>query len=166
MNINLSLKSNLLFQGGLIALALWMTASCRTDEVKALQAKWEECLTQRTSSTEALLDSTQTLAQLQGRWRLVASSCGRCLEPGIKAATEKVELAFGANAELVQWTNGKEQTRSPFVLAPSYNPGYFSLSFPQPVDVLAYGVIEFCQETLVFRNSYVDGPDYFFVRER
>ena len=166
MNTILYFKSRLLFQGGLIALALWVTASCRTDEVKALQTQWEECLTQRTSSTEALLDSAQTLSRLQGRWRLVASSCGRCLEPGIKAAAEKVELAFSANAELVQWTNGKEQARSSFVLAPSYNPGYFSLSYPQPVDVLAYGVIEFCNETLVFRNSYVDGPDYFFVRDR
>jgi hypothetical protein len=142
--------------------------SCKKEVVTSeIETKWENC--------RELYDRNTTLLKLVGQWKYVAIGCAECSKPGITLLenTEKVfgykqqsvEIKITADQKIATYKDGILLGISDFEIASSYNENYFHLEIKVPNENLyVFGIIEFCKDMLAFKNSNVDGADYYYER--
>ena len=139
-----------------ILLVLMWIISCKKQEINSeLNSQWVNCRDKN--------DKNNTFLKMIGKWKLVATGCSFCTNPGIKNTTEQIEIVILKDSTVQAYKDKNLISAYKFVLEDSYNPGYFKLeTIPANKNYYTYGVIEQCENKLVFKNSYVDGGDYFF----
>ena len=144
-------------KNSLIAIVLVLTVfSCKKQDFRSeLELKWQNC--------REVYDQASTLEKMQGRWKYIAFGCGECSISGVQKVNENVEILLTADNKISTYKDGLLVKTSSFKLATSYNEKFFTLeTIPLYENTYTHGIIEFCQGTLAFRNSYVDGGDYYF----
>jgi hypothetical protein len=100
-----------------------------------------------------------------GRWKLIATGCSFCTNPGIKNTTEQIEILILKDSTVQTYRDNNLIRTSKFILKNSYNTDYYSLeTIPEIQNLYTYGVIELCENRIAFKNSYLDGGDYFFEK--
>ena len=140
----------------LLVLMWFMFISCKKQEINSeSNAQWANCRDKN--------DKNNTFLKMIGKWKLVAIGCSFCTNPGIKNITEQIEIVILNDSTVQTYKDKNLILTSKFVLEDSYNPDYFKLvTIPANKNYYTYGVIELCDNKLAFKNSYVDGGDYFF----
>jgi hypothetical protein len=136
----------------------FMVFSCKKRDVRSdLEIKWQNC--------RDLYDKTITLEKMQGRWKYIAWGCAYCSKPGIHQAGENVEIIITKDKQVSTYEDGLLLKTSNFDLNGSYNDGFYTLETnPKYENTYTYGIVEICQGSLAFRNSYVDGADFYFEK--
>lgn len=111
------------------------------------------------------LSESATVKKLAGHWKLVATGCGECLNPGIRKADKNVRLIISKDKNFEVYEDNALITQAKFNLGGTAVKEYFQFEVKLPVySSYAPGIIEFCRDRLAFKNSYMDGTDYYFER--
>ncbi len=109
------------------------------------------------------LSQTETLNRMAGRWRLVGTGCGNCVQTGPAKPTKDVTLVFNRNQTFEIYKSGQLFHATTFILNQTSNSNYFTLSHPNKIYLgYVYGIIETCSGKLVFNEGYVDGAIYYY----
>ena len=126
--------------------------SCKKQEVPSIVKGCRE-----------IYDQATTLQKMVGRWKYVAVGCAYCTKPGVQSITENVEILITKERKITTFVDGVAVKTSDFFLENSYNEQFFKMeTVPFNENTYTYGIIELCQNELAFKNSYVDGGDYYF----
>ena len=141
----------------ILSMSMYFT-SCKKQEIKTdLQSNWENCREKN--------DKSATFQKMIGKWRLVATGCSFCGKPGIQATNENVELTISQHSVVKTYKNAVLIKTDRFTLNAVNHPGYFTLeTFPLYGNIYTFGVIELCENKIAFKNSYIDGVDWFFEK--
>ena len=134
--------------------------SCKDpNSYEVFESNWQKCSTQ--------YNKTETFQKMLGRWKLIGTSCGQCTNSGYKKTNKNVEIIISQDSVLKTYENEKLVHSKTFSMVrfSSVNEKSFSLKLPPPYEGnnYTYGVIEFCDNTIAFKSSYVDGEDFFFT---
>ena len=109
-------------------------------------------------------DSVSTLKKMVGEWKQIASGGGYRLDAGIKATDGNIKIII-TEKTIEAFVENVSASKIRYVIAKSYNEGYFFLKTdPTAKDQYIWGIIEFCNDKIAFRNSYVDGSDNYFQK--
>ena len=141
-----------------------LTFSCKKQIIKSeIEKKWAYC--------RETYDKQATLQKLVGNWKLVAIGCAFCDKSGIKPLkdlnnfTQLIEIRITSDQKMSTYENGNLTGTTDFNLVDSYNEGYFSIKIiPMGENNYTYGIIEFCNDVVAFKNSYIDGADFYYER--
>ena len=99
-----------------------------------------------------------------GEWKQIASGGGYRLDAGIKATDGNIKIII-TEKTIEAFVENVSASKIRYVIAKSYNEGYFFLKTdPTAKDQYIWGIIEFCNDKIAFRNSYVDGSDNYFQK--
>ena len=141
----------------MLSISMYFIA-CEKQEIKTnLQSNWENCREKN--------DKSATFQKMIGKWKLVATGCGFCGKPGIQATNENVELVILPDSVVKTYKNAVFVKTSKFTLNALNYPDYFTLeTIPLYENLYTSGVIEQCENKIAFKNSYVDGSDWFFEK--
>ena len=139
-----------------LLILVWLSVACQIEIGKST------AVVQRENCRDKLSES-ETLRALTGKWRLVATGCGDCFNPGPNKATEQIALTIYADQHIETFKENKLISSTGFRLSNSYNGGYFSIeTIPKNQNQYTHGIIELCKNTLVFNSGYTDGAIYYF----
>ncbi len=140
-----------------IVLAI-LVSSCHKDVGPATQADWQNCREKVSKNTIA--------KKLVGDWKLIATGCAECLNPGVRPADKEVTLSFAKDGKsVVEQEKGMPTVTTEYKLMASYNEGFYKIETKPPYNThYIYGIVEFCKGSFALKNSYVDGPDFYFER--
>lgn len=140
----------------IIILTVGILANCKSEVVQpSIQDIWVGC--------PEKYDSTATLKKMVGEWKQIATG-GVWNNIGIKATEGNIKIII-TDQTIEAFVENVSANKVKYVIAKSYNEGYFFLKTdPAAKDQYIWGIVEFCNDKIAFKNSYVDGSDYYFQR--
>ncbi len=137
-------------------LLLCFIISCKKEEVIVTDINniWMNC--------PEKYDLATTAKKLTGEWKYIANGGGRNV--GIKSVTENIRVVF-TETTIQAYVENNAVNEVKYSIDKSYNEGFYSIKTdPTAKDQFVWGVIEFCNDKVAFKNSFVDGSDYYFQR--
>jgi hypothetical protein len=140
-----------------ISILIILFISCKDpNSYEVFESNWQNCRVQ--------YNKTETFQKMLGRWKLIGNSCGRCTNSGYKKTDKNVEIIISQDSVLKTYENEKLLHSKTFSMVGYSNEKSFTIQLAPPYEgnIYTYGVIEFCDNTIAFKSSYVDGEDFFF----
>jgi len=103
-------------------------------------------------------DSAATANKLTGSWKLVQQRWGGTGE--IVTANKDVQVTFNSDSTFTVWENSSVTTQGSWKLM-KFSDNTWQLDLSSQSNYL-YGFISFCNDNVLFTNSWVDGNDNLF----
>jgi len=105
------------------------------------------------------LDSAAISGKLIGTWTWSKQFCG--LGGATESANKNITVTFSNNHTFTVNENSNILTQGTWKLIPGGNVDSWQLDMSSPSEYL-YGMILFCDNQVLFNNSYIDGCDNLF----
>ena len=129
--------------------------SCKKD--KSSEIDWKaikEC------NNAMHLDTTAVASNLVGKWQLKAWYCGFCTEPGTHNPDKTVIISFTSARLFTVTENSTIVTQGNWYIG-KVDTNNWGLQTSSPSRYL-FGYILFCDNQVMFSDSYIDGADNLF----
>ncbi len=140
-----------------LALCIAIISACKKDEIKLPQKYEWKC------GYENTLDSTEIYKKLEGTWDWAFISCIELSGLSNGLSFKGLTVTFAPDHSLTARHKGMLMQNSKYRLEKELD-GSYTL-FTEPMVLQLYGRIIFCEDKVLFYDSYVDGCDNYFEKK-